>query len=65
MVFSVFKYGERVKIVGLGEDHYRIYRIKKISKSHDGITSYILESEIDSISRLYYETDDSALERLS
>ncbi len=65
MVFSVFKHGERVKIVGLGEDPYRIYRIKKISRSHDGITVYILESEIDSISRLYYETEDSALERLS
>lgn len=64
-MFSTFKLGERVKIIGIGEDPNRIYHIKKISKSHDGITLYILESESDSISRLYYETEDSRLERLS
>jgi len=65
MALSVFKNGERVKIVGQGEDPHKIYYIRKISKSHEGITLYILESETDSISRLYYETEDSALERIT
>jgi hypothetical protein len=65
MALSVFKHGERVKIIGSREDPYKIYHIKKISKSHNGITLYILESETESISRLYYETKESALERLS
>jgi hypothetical protein len=65
MTLSVFKHGERVKIIGEGEDPYKIYQIKKISRSDEGIILYILESEKDSISRLYYETEDSALERLA
>jgi hypothetical protein len=65
MTLSVFKHGERVKIVGRSEDPNRIYQIKKISKSQTGIILYLLESETDFISHLYCETEYSALERLT
>ena len=61
---SVFKHGERVKIIGRGEEPYRIYNIEKISKYYDGNTLYILRSKTDFISRLHYEIEDAALERL-
>lgn len=65
MALSAFKRGERVKIVGDGEDPHRIYNIKKIAKYHDETTLYILESEDNLVSRLYYETNNSCLERIS
>ena len=65
MTLSIFKRGERVKIVEDGEDPHKVYNIKKISKYHDETTLYILESEDTLISRLYYETDSSCLERIS
>lgn len=65
MTFSIFKLGERVKIIEDGEDPHRVYNIKKISKYHDETALYILESEDSLISRLYFETDSSCLERIS
>lgn len=65
MTISVFKLGERVKIIGESEDPNKIYSIKRISKYHNEITLYILESESNQISRLYYETEDSSLERIT
>ncbi|MGI0092607.1 MAG: hypothetical protein ACREA8_00735 [Nitrosotalea sp.] len=64
MTISIFKPGERVKIIGEKEDSHKIYNIKKISRYQNEITLYILESEFNQISRLYYETKNSSLERI-
>ncbi len=65
MTISIFKTGERVRIIGEKEDSSKIYNIKKISKYQNEITLYILESESNQISRLYYETKKSSLERIN
>lgn len=64
MTLSIFKRGERVKIVSDGEDPRKTYIIKKISKYHNETALYILESEDNLVSQLYYETNSSCLERI-
>ncbi|HZS73099.1 MAG TPA: hypothetical protein VFA69_01210 [Candidatus Nitrosotalea sp.] len=64
MIISIFKQGERVKIIGEGENPRKIYHIKKISKHHNEMILYILESEDNLVSRLYYETNYSHLEKI-
>jgi hypothetical protein len=65
MTTLVFKPGERVKIVDEMEDPHKIYNIKKISQYQNKIILYILESESNLVSRLYYETKHSSLERIT
>lgn len=63
-IMSVFRRGERVRIVETGKTSQKTYTIKKIFKSEDGITLYLLKSEKDLTMRLYYETEESGLERI-
>ena len=59
---SVFKKGDHVKIIDL-EYSDTIYKIKKLKKSEDGTRLYLLKSESSPISLLYYESEDSHLEK--
>ncbi len=61
---SVFKRGEKVKIVESENRSQKTYIIKKIFKSDDGIILYLLKSEKDQVMRLYYENQESSLERV-
>jgi len=61
---SVFKVGEKVRIVESGNRPQRTYIIKKISKSDDRVILYLLKSEKEQVMRLYYESEESGLERV-
>jgi len=61
---SVFKSGERVRIVG-ADELTKVYKIKKIKKVRKGGILYLLKSlEKNSIMRLYYENKRLLLERI-
>lgn len=61
---SVFKNGERVRIVGTNESN-KVYKIKKIKRVRKGGILYLLKSlEKNSIMRLYYENKKLLLERI-
>jgi hypothetical protein len=62
---SVFKRGERVRIIESGKNTKKTYIIKKIFESDDGMPLYLLKSETDPALRLYHETKESGLERLT
>ena len=62
---SVFKRGERVRIIESGKIPQKTYIIKKIFESDDGQILYLLKSERDPGLRLYYETEESGLERIT
>ena len=64
MKLSVFKQGEHVRIIEKGKTNNAVYMIRKIFKSRNDKILYLLDSENESVSRLYYETKNSALERL-
>ena len=63
LVLSTFKKGDLVKIIDI-EYSDTIYKIKKMKKSDDGTTLYLLKSDDSSISLLYYESEDSHLEKV-
>ena len=60
----VLKPGDNVKIVGSEKDSNLIYKIRKIKKSQDGTTLYLLKSESSAITLLFYETKNSYLEKV-
>ncbi len=62
---SVFGIGEKVRIVeSIGKS--KIYIIKEIKKVRKGGTLYLLKSlEENPVSRLYYENNESLLERIN
>lgn len=61
---SVFKHGERVRVIETGKNVNRTYVIKKIFESDDGITLYLLKSDASPALRLFYENEESGLERV-
>ncbi len=62
---SIFMCGERVRVVETGRNIRKTYVIKKIFKSDDGLLLYLLKSETDPALRLYYESEESGLERIT
>ena len=63
---SIFNRGERVRIVDPQKNSTQIYRIKDMKKVRKGGTLYLLKSlEEKSVLRLYYEYQESLLERIS
>jgi hypothetical protein len=63
---SVFNSGERVRIIVSEQYSSKIYRIKNMKKIRNGGTLYLLKSlEENPILRLYYENNESLLERIS
>lgn len=62
---SVFNRRERVRIVAPKMDSEKIYIIKDMKKIRKGGTLYLLKSlEEKSVLRLYYENEESLLERI-
>ena len=64
LVLSPFKKGDMVKIIDI-EYSNTVYKIKKMKKSDDGTTLYLLKSDDSSISLLYYESEDSHLKKVN
>jgi len=61
-----FNRGERVRIAGSENDSKKIYIIKDIKKIRKGGFLYLLKSlEKKSVLRLYYEDEESVLERIT
>jgi phosphomannomutase len=61
---SIFKAGEKVRVIESEKSSDKVYTIKKIIKREDGTPVYLLKSEDEDILRLYYESETSGLERL-
>ena len=62
---SVFNRKERVRIIEPEIDSEKIYIIKDIKKIRKGGVLYLLKSlEEKSVLRLYYENQESLLERI-
>lgn len=61
---SMFHPGDIVKIVEQEMDFNISYKIIKIKKSKEGTVLYILKSESDNKEVLYYESDNSYLEKM-
>lgn len=62
---SIFKRGDRVRVVESGESPAKTYVIKKIFESDDGIPLYFLKSDTSRALRLFYENKESGLERVN
>ena len=60
-----FKHGERVCIIEDGKRSDKIYIIKKIFESDDGVSIYFLKSEKDRTLRLFHQDANTGLERIS
>lgn len=58
-----FKSGDLVKIVEPGKPSDIVYKIRKMKKSQDGDTLYLLKSDVSDITLLYHESLNSHLER--
>jgi DNA-directed RNA polymerase subunit RPC12/RpoP len=58
-----FKSGDLVKIVESGKPSDIVYKIRKMKKSQDGDTLYLLKSDNSDITLLYHESLNSHLER--
>lgn len=61
---SALKSGDAVRIIEFEKNPGIIYKIKKIKKSQDETTLYLLKSESSAITLLYYEGKDSHLEKI-
>lgn len=62
---SIFSKGERVRIVEPEKNSDSIYIIKSIKKYSKGGTLYLLKLlDENPVLRLYYESDNSLLERI-
>ena len=59
------KPGDNVRIISSEKNSSVIYKIRKIKKSQDGTTLYLLKSETSAITLLYYETEGSHLEKVA
>ncbi|MDE1728615.1 MAG: hypothetical protein KGI02_06405 [Thaumarchaeota archaeon] len=62
---SVFKRGDRVRVIESSENSTKTYVIKKIFESDDGIPLYLLKSETSCALRLLYENEEAGLERVA
>lgn len=62
---SVFRRGEKVRIIDRRKESYTTYSIKDIKKGKDGTVLYLLKSQEDSVLRLYYESKETLLERIA
>jgi hypothetical protein len=62
---SVFRRGEKVRIIDGRKESYTTYSIKDIKKGKDGTVLYLLKSQEDSVLRLYYESKETLLERIA
>lgn len=60
-----FNRGEKVRIIDNRKESYSTFTIKDIKKGKDGTILYLLKSEEDSALRLYYESKETLLERVS
>jgi hypothetical protein len=60
-----FKCGEKVRIIDGRKESYTSFTIKDIKKGKDGTVLYLLKSQEDSALRLYYESKETLLERIS
>ena len=58
-----FKPGDLVRILEPGKSSDIVYKIRKIKKSQDGDTIYLLKSDQSDITLLYHENLNSHLER--
>ncbi|VVC05234.1 Uncharacterised protein [uncultured archaeon] len=62
----IFNRGERVRITEAKRDPEKIYIVKDIKKIRRGGFLYLLKSlERHSVFRLFYENNESLLERIS
>ena len=57
------KSGDNVRIKGSEKNSDIIYKIRKIKKSQDGTTLYLLKSKLSAITLLFYETKNVHLEK--
>lgn len=62
---ATFKRGETVKIIDNQKKSYTTFTIKDIKTSKDGTVLYLLKSQEDSALRLYYESKETLLERVT
>ena len=62
---ATFKRGEKVRIIDNRKKSYSVFTIKEIKKGKDGTVLYLLKSQDDSALRLYYESRETLLERVS
>ena len=62
---ATFKRGETVKIIDNRKKSYTTFTIKDIKTSRDGTVLYLLKSQEDSALRLYYESKETLLERIT
>jgi hypothetical protein len=62
---SVFRRGEKVRIIDRRKESYTTYSIKDIKKGKGGTVLYLLKSQEDSVLRLYYESKETLLERIA
>jgi hypothetical protein len=61
-----FRCGEIVRVVESERDSDQIYMVKNLKKTRSGGILYLLKSlEEEPVMRLYYETNESLLERIS
>ncbi len=61
---ATFKIGENVRIIDSRGKSFLTYTVKEIKKSTDGKVLYLLRSEMESVVRLYYENNETLLERV-
>lgn len=59
-----YKPGDKVQIIDSEKNSNLIYSIKKIKKSKDGTTLFLLKSDSSSITLLYYESEVSHIVKL-
>ncbi len=62
---SVFRQGDKVRVVESGKSYAKTYVIKKILESNGEIPIYLLKSDTSSILRLFCENEESGLERIA
>lgn len=62
---SNFKLGDMVRIPDSETEIGKVYMIRKIKKIRRGGNLYLLESFDEDVLRLYYEDDESILEKIS
>ena len=60
---SSLKTGDKVRIIDSKKKSDVLYNIKKIKKSQDGTTLFLLKAEASTTTLLYYEDKDSHLEK--
>ncbi len=65
LIMNVFHSGDMVRIAEGEKDFGKIYMIKEIKKIRKGGNLYLLKSLEDDSLRLYYEHEESVLEKIA